>query len=289
MGGRPRDRRSPIGAHEKQHAITGKLRDGSPRGRDDSSRAGQNPLFITAALPQKVFSPLFNRYQGGESFGTHVDNAIRQVSGTTHRIRTDLSATLFFTSPEVYDGGELVVEDAYGAHNVKLPAGHMILYPASSLHHVRPVRRRARIASFSWIQSMVRDDDQRSLLFDFDMAIQRLNHDDKEHPSAVQLTGVYHNLLRRWADVQGTQESTTAAIRRALLWIRFPAGEIAGIAVGERPQIYRSLAPRVRLSRPAPGRGPADYGRVQSDFFCSGLHASHSVVAACLPPRRSAA
>lgn len=161
---------------------------------------GQNPLFITAALPLRVFPPLFNRYQGGESFGTHVDNAIRQVTGTPHRIRTDLSATLFFTGPDEYDGGELVVEDTYGAHNVKLPAGHMILYPAYSLHHVRPVTRGARVASFFWIQSMVRDDGKRSLLFDLDMAIQGLNRDHAEHPSSVQLTGVYHNLLRRWAD-----------------------------------------------------------------------------------------
>jgi PKHD-type hydroxylase len=161
---------------------------------------GQNPLFITAALPLRVFPPLFNRYQGGESFGTHVDNAIRQVTGTPHRIRTDLSATLFLTGPEEYDGGELVVEDTYGAHNVKLPAGHLILYPASSLHQVRPVTRGARIASFFWIQSMVRDDGQRSLLFDLDMAIQRINRDHAEHPTSVQLTGVYHNLLRRWAD-----------------------------------------------------------------------------------------
>jgi PKHD-type hydroxylase len=161
---------------------------------------GQSPLFITAALPLKVFPPLFNRYQGGESFGTHVDNAIRQATGTGHRIRTDLSATLFLSAPEEYDGGELVVEDTYGTHNVKLPAGHLILYPASSLHHVRPVTRGARIASFFWIQSMVRDDGERSLLFDLDVAIQRINQDSANHPSAVQLTGVYHNLLRRWAD-----------------------------------------------------------------------------------------
>lgn len=160
----------------------------------------QNPLFITAALPLRVFPPLFNRYQGGESFGTHVDNAIRQVTGTPHRIRTDLSATLFLAGPEEYDGGELVVEDTYGAHNVKLPAGHMILYPASSLHHVRPVTRGARLASFFWIQSMIRDDGQRSILFDLDMAIQGINRGGPEHPAAVQLTGVYHNLLRRWAD-----------------------------------------------------------------------------------------
>jgi len=161
---------------------------------------GQNPLFIAAALPFRVFPPLFNRYQGGESFGTHVDNAIRQVTGTGHRIRTDLSATLFFSEPQEYDGGELVVEDTYGTHNVKLPAGYMILYPATSLHHVRPVTRGARIASFFWIQSMVRDDGERSLLFDLDTAIQRINRDNAEHPAAVQLTGVYHNLLRRWAE-----------------------------------------------------------------------------------------
>ncbi|MGA2718059.1 MAG: Fe2+-dependent dioxygenase [Candidatus Acidiferrales bacterium] len=161
---------------------------------------GQNPLFITAALPLRVFPPLFNRYQGGQSFGTHVDNAIRQVTGTPHRIRTDLSATLFFSGPDEYDGGELIVEDTYGTHSVKLPAGHLILYPSTSLHHVRAVTRGARIASFFWIQSMVRDDGDRSLLFDLDMAIQRINRDISDHPSAVQLTGVYHNLMRRWAD-----------------------------------------------------------------------------------------
>lgn len=160
----------------------------------------QNPLFISAALPLHVFPPLFNSYSGGQSFGTHVDNAIRQVTGTAHRIRTDLSATLFLANPDEYDGGELMVEDTYGSHGVKLPAGHMILYPATSLHHVRPVTRGARLASFFWIQSMVRDDGQRTILFDLDTAIQRLNTDNPDHPSAVQLTGVYHNLLRQWAD-----------------------------------------------------------------------------------------
>src|SRR5207302_67154 len=133
---------------------------------------GQSALFISAALPLKVFPPLFNRYQGGQSFGTHVDNSIRQITGTPHRIRTDLSATLFFANPDEYDGGELIVEDTYGTHSVKLPAGHMILYPATSLHNVRPITRGARVASFFWIQSMVRDDGQRALLFDLDMAIQ---------------------------------------------------------------------------------------------------------------------
>jgi PKHD-type hydroxylase len=161
----------------------------------------KNPLFMAAALPSRVFPPLFNRYQGGQSFGSHVDNAIRQVTGTPHRVRTDLSATLFFASPHEYDGGELVVEDTYGVQTVKLPAGHMILYPATSLHHVRPVTRGARIAAFFWIQSMVRDDGQRTLLFDMDMAIQRMSQDAPDHPSVVQLTGVYHNLLRRWAEV----------------------------------------------------------------------------------------
>jgi PKHD-type hydroxylase len=161
----------------------------------------RNSLFMAAALPLKVFPPLFNRYQNGQSFGNHVDNAIRQVTGTPHRVRTDLSATLFFSNPDEYDGGELVVEDTYGVHSVKLPAGHLILYPASSVHHVRPVTRGARLASFFWIQSMVRDDGERSLLFDLDVAIQRLAGEIPDHTSVVELTSLYHNLLRRWADV----------------------------------------------------------------------------------------
>ena len=160
-----------------------------------------NGLFVSAALPLRVFPPLFNRYQGGHSFGNHVDNAIRQITGTSLRIRTDLSATLFLAQPDEYDGGELVVEDTYGVHSVKLPAGHMILYPSSSLHHVRPVTRGARVASFFWIQSMVRDDATRTLLFDLDTAIQRLTADHADHPSVVQLTSVYHNLVRRWAEL----------------------------------------------------------------------------------------
>jgi PKHD-type hydroxylase len=160
----------------------------------------RNTLFLSAALPLKVFPPLFNRYQGGQSFGTHVDNAVRQVAGTPHRVRTDLSATLFLAAPEEYDGGELTVEDTYGVHSVKLAAGHMILYPSTSLHHVQPVTRGARLGAFFWIQSMVRDDGERTLLFDLDTAIQRISRDAPNHPSAVQLTGVYHNLLRRWAD-----------------------------------------------------------------------------------------
>jgi len=158
-------------------------------------------LFVSAALPLRVFPPLFNRYQGGHAFGNHVDNAIRQITGTPLRIRTDLSATLFLCQPDEYEGGELVVEDTYGVHVVKLPAGHMILYPSTSLHHVRPVTKGARVASFFWIQSMVRDDAMRTLLFDLDTSIQRLSADVPNHPSVVQLTAVYHNLLRRWAEM----------------------------------------------------------------------------------------
>jgi PKHD-type hydroxylase len=166
---------------------------------------GRNNLFFTAALPKHVFPPLFNRYSGGQSFGTHVDNAVRQVTGTPMRIRTDLSATLFFAAPDEYDGGELVVEDTYGAKSVKLPPGHLVLYPSTSLHHVRPVTRGARICSFFWIQSMVRDNGQRAILFDLDQGIQRVSRDFGGKPgaaeAAVQLTGVYHNLLRQWAEV----------------------------------------------------------------------------------------
>lgn len=166
---------------------------------------GKNPLFLSAALPLKVFPPLFNRYAGGQSFGTHVDNAIRQVPGTGHRIRTDLSATLFFAEPEEYNGGELCIEDTYGVQRVKLPAGHLVLYPSTSLHHVTPVTRGARVSSFFWLQSMIRDDTQRSLLFDLDQSIQRLGYDLPGNPvvekTNVQLTGVYHNLIRQWAEM----------------------------------------------------------------------------------------
>ena len=161
----------------------------------------RHPLFLSAALPLRVFPPMFNRYEGGQQFGSHVDNAIRQIAGTGHRIRTDLSATLFISAPEEYEGGELLVEDTYGVHSAKLPAGHLVLYPSSSLHRVQPVTAGVRIASFFWIQSMVRDDGDRTLLFDLDMAIQRLNHDLPDHPSALPLTGVYHNLLRKWAEM----------------------------------------------------------------------------------------
>jgi PKHD-type hydroxylase len=142
-----------------------------------------------------------NRYVAGHAFGTHVDTAIRTVPGTAHRVRTDLAATLFLSRPDEYDGGELVVEDTYGTHSAKLLAGHLLLYPASSLHQVRPVTRGARVASFFWIQSMVRDDAHRTTLFDLDTAIQRISQDVPAHPAVVQLLGVYHNLLRGWAEV----------------------------------------------------------------------------------------
>jgi PKHD-type hydroxylase len=161
----------------------------------------RNPLFITAALPQKIVPPLFNRYAGGQSYGSHIDGGIRPVPGTPHRVRTDLSATLFLTAREDYDGGELVVEDTYGAHRIKLPAGDLILYSGTSRHRVEPVTRGARVSSFFWIQSMVRDDTQRTQLFELDTAIQHLARTVPDHAAILQITNVYHNLLRLWAEV----------------------------------------------------------------------------------------
>jgi PKHD-type hydroxylase len=161
-----------------------------------------NPGFIAAALPAKVFPPLFNRYEGGGSFGNHVDNAIRPVRGTPHKVRTDVSATLFLAEPDDYDGGDLIIEDTYGTQTVKLPAGDMVLYPSTSLHRVTPVTRGARVASFFWIQSLVRSDERRRLLHDMDGAIQRLTGEvGAAHPAVITLTGNYHNLLRMWAEV----------------------------------------------------------------------------------------
>jgi len=160
----------------------------------------RNPLFISAVLPARVYPPLFNRYSGGQHFGNHIDNAVRLIPGSGLKIRTDVSATLFLAAPDEYDGGELLVEDAYGVQSVKLPAGHMVVYPASSLHRVNPVTRGTRLASFFWIQSMVRDDAQRTLLFDLDTAIQRLTQSGGDARALVQLTGSYHNLLRMWGE-----------------------------------------------------------------------------------------
>ena len=161
-----------------------------------------SPLFVAAALPLKVFPPLFNRYAGGQAFGAHVDNAIRIRRGSDFRIRSDLSATLFLEDPDAYDGGELVIEDRFGPQTVKLPAGHLAVYPASSLHRVTPVTRGTRVASFFWIQSMIRDDGARAILFELDGAVQSVAAAQGQGDDAVvRLTGVYHNLLRRWADV----------------------------------------------------------------------------------------
>jgi PKHD-type hydroxylase len=162
----------------------------------------KNSTFFSAALPKRIYPPLFNRYAGGQSFGFHVDNAVRydRSRGHAEAVRTDLSATLFLTPPEDYDGGELVIEDTYGTQRIKLPAGHLVLYPGTSLHKVTPVTRGARVASFFWIQSMVRDDAQRRLMFELDVSIRRLTLDIPDHPALVQLTGVYHNLLRQWAE-----------------------------------------------------------------------------------------
>lgn len=163
---------------------------------------GRNPLFIAAALPLKVYPPLFNSYGDGQGFDTHVDSAVRILSGSDFRIRSDLSATLFLEEPDAYDGGELTIEGAFGTQQVKLPAGHMIVYPASSLHHVTPVTRGRRIASFFWIQSMVRSETDRSTLFALDSSVQALGAErGQDDAEVIRLTGVYHNLLRRWAEM----------------------------------------------------------------------------------------
>lgn len=161
----------------------------------------RNGLFFTAALPQKVYPPLFNRYEPGMDFGSHIDNSVRTFAATGQHVRTDVSATLFLSTPEEYEGGELVVEDTYGAHSIKLAAGDMVLYPGTSVHHVRPVTSGVRVASFFWVQSMIRDDAQRALLFDMDGAIAALRQAHGESAPVVTLTGSYHNLVRMWADV----------------------------------------------------------------------------------------
>ncbi|MDU9404865.1 Fe2+-dependent dioxygenase [Pseudomonas sp. zfem004] len=163
-------------------------------------RLSDNPLFMSAALPKRIYPPLFNRYGAGEGFGYHIDNAIRGIKGVRERVRTDLSATLFLAEPDSYDGGELVIRDTFGERQVKLPAGHLVLYPGSSVHRVAPVTRGERLAAFFWIESLVREDSQRSLLLDMDVAIQRLTAQQADAGSLLELTGVYHNLLRRWGD-----------------------------------------------------------------------------------------
>ena len=162
---------------------------------------GQSPLFISAALPLKILPPLFNMYETGDGFGIHIDNAIRPIWGTPHRIRSDLSMTIFFSEPDEYDGGELVIETQFGAQEIKLEAGSMVLYPSSSLHKVNEITRGARISSFFWLQSMVRGEHERTLLFDLDQSIQRLTIErGLKDLEVITLTGIYHNLIRKWAD-----------------------------------------------------------------------------------------
>lgn len=180
-----------------------------PEGAPAASQVGgmildaleRNAIFISAGLPYKIYPPLFNRYAGGQAFDSHIDNAIRPLRGTDFRIRTDLSATLFLTEPEDYDGGELLIEDTFGTHSVKLSAGSMVLYPSTSLHRVLPVTRGARTSSFFWIQSMVRGDAERAQLYEIDTVIQSLYKTGADKASIVRLTGVYHNLIRRWAEL----------------------------------------------------------------------------------------
>jgi PKHD-type hydroxylase len=201
------DGRATAGAQSALAKRNQQLAENNPAARELGgtilAALGRSALFMSAALPKAIFPPLFNRYRAAEAhgFGNHIDNAIRFLPDGAGRIRTDLSATLFLSDPDSYDGGELTVEDTYGAHAVKLPAGDMILYPATSLHRVEPVTRGERLASFFWIESMVRDDGQRSLLLDMDVAIRRLAEQAGDGDAGiVSLTGCYHNLLRRWAD-----------------------------------------------------------------------------------------
>lgn len=162
---------------------------------------GHHPIFMSAALPKRVFPPLFNCYQGGMAFGNHVDNSVRTIARTGEHIRTDVSCTLFLAEPDSYEGGELIVEDTYGVHSVKLPAGHAVIYPSTSLHRVEPVTQGARVASFFWLQSMIRDDSKRALLFDMDMNIMRLRETYGDQETIIGLTATYHNLVWMWAEI----------------------------------------------------------------------------------------
>lgn len=199
------DGRATVGSQGAQVKQNRQLPELSPVGRELGeivlSALIDHPLFVSAALPLRHVPPLFNRYEGGEHYGLHIDGSIRSVPGTHLRLRTDLSCTLFLSEPDDYDGGELVVVDTYGTHEVKLPAGDLILYPSSSLHRVEPVTRGARVCSFFWTQSMVRDDGQRQMLFDLDQTIQKLRVKLGESEEVLSLTGHYHNLLRQWAEV----------------------------------------------------------------------------------------
>lgn len=188
------------GAVKTNRQLPDQSAEGKQLGEIILRRLGANQLFLSAAIPDRIFPPLFNRYGIGEGFGLHIDNAIRPIKGTSQAIRTDLSATLFLSDPADYDGGELLIETSFGAQAIKLNAGDLVLYPSSSLHQVTEVTRGERLASFFWLQSMVRDDGQRSLLFDLDQSVQTLTTQlGSNHAEVLRLTGVYHNLLRRWA------------------------------------------------------------------------------------------
>ncbi|MCB1572976.1 MAG: Fe2+-dependent dioxygenase [Xanthomonadales bacterium] len=201
------DGRKTAGYQSAQAKNNGQLDEDDPLARELGALVcaalTRNPTVFAAALPRSLYPPLFNRYEGGQAFGLHVDNAIRydRRQQPAVPLRTDLSATLFLSEPDDYAGGELVIEDTYGTHEVKLPAGHLILYPGSSLHRVRPVTRGARIASFLWMQSLVRSEARRRQLFELDLAIQQLTARVPGAPELLSLTGVYHNLLREWSDV----------------------------------------------------------------------------------------
>lgn len=162
-------------------------------------KLSRNPLYLSAALPLRVLPPRFNRYEGGGTYGNHIDNALFVIPGTAIKVRTDVSTTVFFSAPDEYEGGELVVEDTFGHQSVKLAAGDAILYPGTSLHRVNPVTQGTRYASFFWTQSLVQSDEQRRLLFDLDQSIQQLTADCPDHPRLSALSGTYHNLLRMWS------------------------------------------------------------------------------------------
>lgn len=200
------DGRITAGHQSAQAKDNAQLPEGSPvaraLGEQLLAALARNSTFFAAALPKRIYPPLFNRYAGGQSFDWHVDNAVRydRSRGGVDPVRTDLSATLFLADPGDYDGGDLEIEDTYGTQRVKLPAGHMVLYPGTSLHRVLPVTRGARVASFFWMQSMVRDDARRRMLFELDVSIRQLTAELRDHDALVRLTGVYHNLLRQWAE-----------------------------------------------------------------------------------------
>lgn len=202
------DGRETVGPQGAQVKRNEQLPDVSPLRKELGhvvlSALERSPLYFAAALPLRTLAPRFNRYHDGGEYGFHIDGSVMRNSqaGTPHsHVRSDISCTLFLCEPEEYDGGELVVSDTYGEHEVKLPAGDMVIYPSSSLHKVQPVTRGARLASFFWVQSMIRDDAQRRLLFDMDTSIESLRQTNADAQAVLQLTGIYHNLLRRWAEV----------------------------------------------------------------------------------------